>query len=426
MSISHPIQLDGKPGSPNKKHDCPGCGQKKRFRRYFNYETGEYLSDDCGLCDRPRCGYHFTPKQYFEQHPEAKNLKKLEIRAYIEPPQPKPLIHLPKELLLKTLVNYDKNSFIKALLPLFTVDAITLAIEDYFIGTIEAGLPEEGEALSTVFWFIDQGQNIRAGQVKVFDSDCHTMPLQIGEQTLKAWWIHSLLKRMYKRQGKEGPQWLKNYSQGEKVTCLYGEHLLSKYPNKKVALVESPKSAIIGSMVYPHLVWLATNALKYFTADRCKALKGKEVYLFPDTGLPDTKTGKTPFDLWKERAEELKDLANFHIEDVLEANTSPEEKGGGFDIADYILRQQRAQKLAISVDDIDSMPVKTITGRDFSGMILQTFKLKDGSYIDILFDSNGEPVLDESKAQIIAGYFNKDFKPGALDNMPCLINIVKE
>lgn len=44
--------------------------------------------------------------------------------------------------------------------------------------------------------------------------------------------------------------------------CLFGEHLLKKYPNKTVALVESEKTAIICSALMPDYIWLATGGKK--------------------------------------------------------------------------------------------------------------------------------------------------------------------
>ena len=41
--------------------------------------------------------------------------------------------------------------------------------------------------------------------------------------------------------------------------CLFGEHLLSLYPDRTVALVESEKTAVICAGFIPEYVWLATD-----------------------------------------------------------------------------------------------------------------------------------------------------------------------
>jgi hypothetical protein len=45
----------------SKKFLCPNCS-KKTYVLYVNFETGNYLTDDFGKCDRlTNCGYHNAP-----------------------------------------------------------------------------------------------------------------------------------------------------------------------------------------------------------------------------------------------------------------------------------------------------------------------------------------------------------------------------
>ena len=54
----------------SSRHICPNCG-KKEFVRYVNNETEEYLEEYVGKCNRiEKCGYHYTPKQYFDDKGE--------------------------------------------------------------------------------------------------------------------------------------------------------------------------------------------------------------------------------------------------------------------------------------------------------------------------------------------------------------------
>ena len=55
------------------RHTCPACEQKKCFSHYIDTENKVSFPNHVGRCDREeKCGYHFTPKQYFEENPEAK------------------------------------------------------------------------------------------------------------------------------------------------------------------------------------------------------------------------------------------------------------------------------------------------------------------------------------------------------------------
>ena len=51
----------------SSRYTCPQCGRKHTFTRYIDTENNNnYLSERVGKCNRlDKCGYHYTPKQYF-------------------------------------------------------------------------------------------------------------------------------------------------------------------------------------------------------------------------------------------------------------------------------------------------------------------------------------------------------------------------
>ena len=53
------------------RHVCPQCGRKNVFTRYVDTENNNiYISDIVGKCNRlDKCGYHYTPHQYFTDNP---------------------------------------------------------------------------------------------------------------------------------------------------------------------------------------------------------------------------------------------------------------------------------------------------------------------------------------------------------------------
>ena len=53
------------------RHICPQCGRKSVFTRYIDTENNNiYISDNVGKCNRlDKCGYHYTPHQYFTDNP---------------------------------------------------------------------------------------------------------------------------------------------------------------------------------------------------------------------------------------------------------------------------------------------------------------------------------------------------------------------
>ena len=52
------------------RYNCPQCGRKHTFTRYIDTENNNaYIADNVGKCNRlDKCGYHYTPKQYYTDH----------------------------------------------------------------------------------------------------------------------------------------------------------------------------------------------------------------------------------------------------------------------------------------------------------------------------------------------------------------------
>ncbi|MEL7221774.1 MAG: DUF6371 domain-containing protein, partial [Bacteroidota bacterium] len=201
----------------------------------------------------------------------------------------------------------------------------------YYLGTIRKGYRKG----ASTFPFIDRAGQVRAVQVKQFDDTNHT----IGTD-----FLHAILSRYYSSNGQALPEWLEAYqNQDRKVSCLFGEHLLDKHPLNPIALVEAPKTAVYGSLYFglpdqkDNFLWLAVYNLTSLTFDKCKALHGRDVYLFPDL----SKDGRA-FQLWSDKAKQLEDRlpgTRFIVSDLLEQHATTAEKIKGLDLADYLIKQ---------------------------------------------------------------------------------------
>jgi hypothetical protein len=310
----------------SKKHSCPNCG-KASFVRYVD-SFDNYIPEIYGRCDREtKCTYHLNPyKDGYATTKKSDKKYKTHAKSNIKPTSIS--YSLPDFILKNTLMGYDKNIFIRNLMysvayP-FDNNDIQQVIEAYQLGTIIEGYMKE----AVTFPFIDNNSKTKAIQVKLFDSDNHTT---------KTSFIHSILERHYQKTG-EVPSWLHSYcNQEKKVTCLFGEHLLSKYPNNPVALVEAPKTAVIGTLYFglpdhpDKPLWLAVYNKSSLTWDKVKVLKNRRVVLYPDLGA---------FSEWNNRMESFKrdvPTLNFKISDFIEKHSSEEDKLNGMDLADYLI-----------------------------------------------------------------------------------------
>ncbi len=305
----------------SKKHICPQCG-KRTFVRFIDVETGDYLPEEFGRCDREmNCAYFKNPYSDGFKGDSMKVMKNMNVpekHFFSERPKKEP-VFVPGEVLLDTLQGYEENTFIQNLLkripyPLEVKD-VEKVISLYYLGTYK-------EAIT--FPFIDIEKKIRAIQVKWFDEKNHTK---------KTSFIHALI------QG----DWIRSYKQNDlKVSCLFGEHLLTKFKYNPVALVEAPKTAIYGTLYFgfpdkpENFLWLAVYNLSSLNREKCKSLAGRDVILFPDL----SKDGRA-FKLWSDQAKEIESQlpgTRMKVSDFLEQYAPEIDKIKGYDLADYLIK----------------------------------------------------------------------------------------
>jgi hypothetical protein len=410
--------------------------------KYIDTSTGEYLPERYGRCDREiKCGYHLNPykdgfskKIWSEENLLLRNDAEKKSMSFrysvfqkfrpVEKNEVQKLSCIPYEILKATRKGYEQNVFIQNLLQRvqfpFHVKDLEQVIKMYHLGTICKGY----RAGAVTFPFIDINGDIRAIQAKQFDETNHTLSTDF---------LHSIYKRDCEQNNRPIPDWLSHYLENEKiVSCLFGEYLLNKYPTNPIALVEAPKTAIIGTLYFglpdnpKNFLWLAVYNLSSLNIEKCKVLQGRKVCLFPDLNA---------YDNWSNKAKQFeKEMPGtvFKISDLLERKATDEEKAKGLDIADYLLRFdvkdfQKTEKviepLDILIDNIISIPTETITGPEFENMNIVWIKTNHSSY-DVLFDKTGEPVQEMNNTVIkLASLFEKDFKPALLNGQKCLAHI---
>ncbi len=351
------------------KTNCPQCGAKKHWQRYIDIETGEVLPEQHGRCDNEqKCGHWVTPKDtgYAKKIWEQERGNYSELPNNMKPrrmrinPKPKlKTVYFNFETFLQTLKpeRYKKNKFIQNLLNRvkfpFEDSDITKVIKLYRLGTISKGY----RAGAVTFPFIDNMNRVTAIQVKEFD---------IANHTISTDFLHSIIEKHHIKKGKPLPKWVKAYAKQDKlVSCLFGEHLLCKYPLNPVALVEAPKTAIYGTLYFgipesPEcLIWLAVYNKSSFSLEKVRALQGREVYIFPDL----SKDGST-FKEWKDKAKSFENElpgTRFIFSDILERMAPNEDKQKGMDLADYLIqhdwRKLRKHKRKESHEKLPEPPV---------------------------------------------------------------------
>lgn len=341
MNTEHRYTLD----KSSKKHHCPDCG-KKRFVRFIDTNTGYYLPEKYGRCDKGDGHYFVNPytdgyaKMIWEQEQKITGVTKVTVpKQNYFCPKPKPL-HTSKPVFFDfdtykpTLQpeRYNQNIFIQNLANKFKqpseIKKLTNVIELYFLGTIVKGYMSG----AVTFPFIDVNGFIRTVQVKKFNQ----MNKSIGTD-----FLHSMIEKEFNQKNKPLSVWLKSYiNQEKKVSCLFGEHLLNQFPNHLVILVEAPKTAVYGTLYFGlpdatnNLIWLAVYNKSSFSFEKIKVLKGRVVFVFPDL----SKDGNT-YKEWEIKAKEYENRIpgiKFIFSDLLEKYATEEQKKQGLDLADFL------------------------------------------------------------------------------------------
>lgn len=382
----------------SKKHRCPQCG-RKTLHRYVNNRTGEYLPEQYGRCDRVNhCAYYLSP--YNDGFIDA---LKTEYKP-AAPVAPRKPVFIPTDIVLNRIKSFEQNTFIRNLatesihVPYpFDLADLREVIKLYSLGTITA----EYMAGAICFPFIDIHKNVRAVQCKVFDETNHTIKGRTN-------WLDSIIADHYKEKGTELPAWLAMYRKNElKVSCLFGEHLLSRYPRNPVAIVEAPKTCVIASLYFglpkndTDRIWLAAGAKDYLRLNRCAVLKNRDVYLYPDLSV----NGKT-FDDWENQAQEFSDTipgATFTMIDTLEKHATEADRIAGADLADMLIKLDWRTFRNKTVSQSKPYPAN-----DWSDITNAELAELNGMINEVL--QRGAPRLPDGSGNV-QGFINKHLQP---------------
>ena len=267
MNKEYRYQLESKhlTGHQPRKLTCPQCGRKKCLVRYVDTKNGNrYVDDTVGKCDHLNsCGYHYTPSEYYHDNKGAIPCIAIPSQHATPPPLP-PFQPLDTAYVLRS--HSPQSTFWQWLSK--TV-ATRLAIsqqqlqrvyDDYLLGATHQS--------DVIFWQIDRQGRVHGGHIMQYHADGHRGGYQ--------GWTHVPLIRT----GRLPQNWTL-------YQCLYGEHLLTRYPEKNVCIVESEKTALIMAAYRPQHLWMATAGCGGLSAERLECLRGRRVTLFPDSGCYD-------------------------------------------------------------------------------------------------------------------------------------------
>lgn len=316
------------------RHTCPACKDTYSFTLYLDGNTDQPIHPTVGKCNHEnKCGYHYTPRQYFNDHPEKKNnqpqnqpisRQSKEQQTLKQPTSKPPTTQQPKQqpseishipyIYLKKSASYNSN-FVRFLCNFFSKEKIEKAVEDYALGATK-----NNEA---IFWQIDIDGKIRTGKIMQYNPKTGK---RVKNKTGAINWVHNKLKRT-------NPA----YADFNLRQCYFGEHLLRLYPDKPLAIVEAEKTAVITSMVIPQCNWLAAGNINGLNIEKSKVFENRDIVLYPDTGCSEK---------WSRKILEIRKQipCQIAISELIEYHATHQQIEAGYDIADYIIQQLKANK----------------------------------------------------------------------------------
>jgi hypothetical protein len=229
---------------------------------------------------------------------------------------PKEIEFIPSDMPKRTLRNYERNNCYLFLKRLFTETVADKLVFEYCVGS------SKRQPGAHVYWLTDSLDRVREAKVMLLDPDLESEPA-----------VHTAFA------GRD----IINNSKANLRRCFFGEHLLTKNPEKKVAIAVNEIDAMVASVYYPEYVWLATGGdrgCNWSDKDVCQILSGRRVILFPPA---------SSFEKWRIKAAEIKERVNCTISvSSLLKSTDKENTQTSNSLKSYLLGNRDSSGLALT------------------------------------------------------------------------------
>lgn len=321
---------------------CP-FHDDKNLGSFVVYPKGNVFK--CFACDAKGGPIEFLMKHENLSFPDAIRWlgKKYSIDTNMEdfnytppPPRPKPAplptLTLPFSMVNQRMVRADGQDNLVEWIRTIPWDAaqrarIDKTLREYYVGHSCIMQRTKGGDIQhdfTLFWQIDKDGHPRTAHYMKYKPDGHRMHKEDNRYNTD--WFHSLLER-------HGLTQYYNTAKQEVRQCLFGEHLLTMYPNADVHIVESEKSAIIMAIAYGNhakQVFMACCGESNLTKEKLEPLiaQQRRILLYPD---------RDAIQMWQQRAKKI-GYEKISISTNLVKNYWQPEDGKKADCADVVVR----------------------------------------------------------------------------------------
>lgn len=249
-----------------KKRDfsliTPCCNNNNKDGKFVNYQNLPNIYGYCHSCGKtsllPLVYEDDNGNKYLwnETFSKFENLLEDEILTVLVKEiknksnniEKKKINFIPKEVMKQHYLVYPENNLLKYLRKVYGDKKVDCVKELYAIGTCKNG--------GTIFWNINKDCKVQKSKISFYNENGRRF---------------NRFKVPYKNED--------GY-----YSCLFGEHLiLDKFKGKQIlVLVESEKTAVVGTICMPKYTWLAYGGSTGLTEEKLQPLIGHRVLIIPD------------------------------------------------------------------------------------------------------------------------------------------------
>lgn len=332
----------------NKGCKCPSCNNTKDYKLFKLHD--HFISDKVGYC--PQCGYCLTPFEYknvqkriIADFDESRFARQIQEDSHMESNNV-PWVLRPDYI----TASLRDNVFIKYLSSIFSKDLVYQAAAKYGLMSQKKKKDDKWHG-AVVFYQYNQEYDKISYKIMQYDENGNRIKKNSNEE---------IIDGIEERKNNE-KDLLNQQSLVEKGKyCLFGLHFLKRpdINEKKVCIVESEKTAIICSIVYPEAIWMASAGCYYLGQDRqnrkindlYKTIQErKNIILFPDTDVYQTDRDEILGECdWYTMATEKNWLKGVSVNYYILNKYGKTETG--HDMADYILDTLNEQHITTPID----------------------------------------------------------------------------
>ena len=237
---------------------------------------------------------HYIAKKYSIPIPDD-DWKGGERWQNIKPSTPKQIIETKKEMLIhpredvaKLKDGLEHNVFVMWLRSLPWTDEQRKRLEQVLWLYCVRHWPKDGRV---VFWQIDNEGRPHGAKMMCYHSNGKRWKKEEDEERSRPRWVHN----------QEGFREHLDLDHHQFVASLFGMHLMNRYPEATINIVESEKTALFMATMYGDFeknLWLACGGLEFMKVEALRPLidSGRRVWVWPD---------KDGVDKWKAKVEHL-------------------------------------------------------------------------------------------------------------------------